>query len=204
MPAARDLAWHIMYMSTYQQALRRLQPIVPPVFDALEAGLTASMEDHAVKKLRRKVDPHYFSHTARRITCERLRMDGLLVTDPDQERSALPMSSIQIEFAGVRLWVLRAKKDVPLPTSPRKQQFYRQEPTLEGWDNLLLLWDDNDGDLRDPMHLVRPIGGDKSRRNLVLDWDGPLSRTMANLRAQDLDQLQPEKEWKKLGGDGSA
>jgi len=191
-------------MSTYQQTLRRLQPIVPPIFDALQDGLTASVQDHAAKKIRRTVDPHYFSHTARRLTCEALRGQGLLVTDVQHERSALPMSSIQIEHAGVRLWVLRSKGDIPLPTSPRKQLFYRQEPTLEGWDNVLLLWDDVDGVLKDPMHLVRPLGGDRRRPNLQIDWDGPLTRKMATMLAQDLDQLEPEQEWKKLQADEGA
>jgi hypothetical protein len=200
-----DPRWHFMRVATYQQTLRRLQPIVPVVFDALQAGLAVSVEDHVRKKIRRKADPHYFSHVARRITCEELRSVGLLVTDPEHERSALPMSSIQIDHAGARLWVLRASNgEIPLPLSPRKQAFYRQEPTLEGWDNLLLLWDDDDGVLKDPMHLVRPLGCDGVRRNLRLDWEGPLSRHMATLRAEDLDQLQPEQDWRTLGGDNSA
>jgi hypothetical protein len=193
-----------MHMATYQQSLKRLQPIILILFDGLQAGLTASVDDHSRKRIRRRADPHYFSHTARRITCERLLKRGLLVTDPDQERSALPMSSIQIQHNGVLLWVHRSPEQIPLPTSPRKQSFYRQELTLPGWDNLLLLWDDAEGLLVDPMRLVRPLGGDSKRRNLRLDWEGSLSRSMASMRAQDLDALRARHQWQQLGGDAEA
>lgn len=193
-----------MRVTTYQQSLRALQPIVPPLFDALQEGLTASLDDHRLKRLRRKSDPHYFSHTARRITCERLRAEGLLVTDADHERSVLRMSGIQVQHAGALLWVFRSPDQVPLPVSGRKQSFYRQESTLDGWQNLLLLWGDTDGILDDPLHLVRPLGGDNRRRNLRIDWSGPLSRKMATMRAQDLDELQPEHEHRQMEGDDTA
>jgi hypothetical protein len=191
-----------MHMTTYQVALRRLQPIVPILFQAFQAGLDASLEEHDRRRLQRRGDQHYFSHTARRVICERLRASQLLVTDAANERSVLPMSGIQVQYGEAVIWVFKAKDDeVPLPDSARKQAFYRQEGTLDGWDNLLLLWSDVDGVLKDPMHLVRPLGGDHLRRNLRLDWEGPLSSRMGAMRPQDLDGLRPRYEWKELEGD---
>ncbi len=83
-----ELPWHFMRMASYQQALRRVQPIVPILFDSLQSGLTMSREDHERKKIKRTGDPHYFAHTVRRETCEKLRAMGLLVTDPEEERSS--------------------------------------------------------------------------------------------------------------------
>lgn len=186
-------------MATYQVALRRLQPVVPIVFAAFQAGLNASTEEHDRRGLQRRGDQHYFSHTARRVICERLRAYQLLVTDPANERSALPMSGIQIQYGEALLWVLRGT-EVPVPDSARKQAFYRQQGTLDGWDNLLLLWSDVDGILVDPMRLVRPLGGDRRRESLIVDWDGPLSRRMAGMRPQDLDALEPRYEWNELEG----
>lgn len=192
-----------MRMATYQQALRRLQPIVPILFDSLQRGLEVSREDHERKKIKRTGDPHFLAHTVRRETCERLRSKGLLVTDPEEERSALAMSSIQVQHNGVLLWVFRSQDgQIPLPVSPLKQRYYRQEPTLEGWDNLLLLWGDDDTVLRDPMHLIRPTGGDSRRASLTTDWAGPLSRRMATMRVEDLNMLQPEHQSQELEGDG--
>lgn len=193
-----------MQMSTYAEAVKRLQSAIPLVFDALQAGLDASSRQHDEGRLKRSVDPHYFSHTARRIACEHLGSNGLLHTNDNAEGSALRMSGIQVPHNGSILWVFRAASQIPLPTSLRKQQFYRQEATLDGWDNMLLLWDDKAGRLKDPMYLVRPLGGDKRRRSLKVDWSGPVSRSMASLREQDLDLLRPEHESKRLGGDGSA
>lgn len=169
-----------------------------------QKGLDASTAQHEAQKLRRSGDPHYFSRAARRVSCEALRSKGLLVTDPDHERSALPMSSIQIEHGTVLLWVLRSTGEVPVASSDRKKAFYRQVPNLEDRDNLLLLWDDVDGVLRDPMMLIRPLSGGRFRRDLVLDWEGPLSRRMADMRVQDLDELKPRYEQTSMEGNVSA
>lgn len=191
-----------MRMATYQQTLRRIQPIVPILFDALQDGLNEGLDEHERKQIRRSGDPHYFAHGVRRVVCERLRDKGLLVTDLEAEKSALAMSGIQVLHNGAFLWVFRSAEQVPLPTSKRKQRFYRQEPTLDGSDNLLLLWHDTDGTLADPMHVIRPLGGDHQRRNLKLDWTGKLSRRMATMRARDLDELHPDHKWTELGSDG--
>lgn len=191
-----------MDMTAYQQALRRLQPVIPILFDSLQGALTETAKDHAAKRLRRQGDPHFFAHAVRRLYSEALKENGLLLTDIGHERSYLPMSGIRVDYDGLSLWMFRSEKQVPLPISPRKQEFYSQTPTLTGWDNLVLLWTDTDYLLRDPMHLVRPLGGDHRRANLRIDWSGPVSRAMATMRAADLDELQPEQTWKRLGDTG--
>lgn len=193
-----------MRMASYQETLRRIQPIVPVVFESLQGGLDAARAMHSDRRLDRHVDQHYFAHSVRRVTCDRLRDAGLLVTDPEHERSALAMSGIQIDYNYVRLWVFRGKSEFPLPNSVRKRRFYEQVPTLDGADNVLLLWDDDDGALHDPMHMARPVGGDHHRRNLRLDWEGRLSRRMGGMRAADLDELVPDQQWTQLEGDGGS
>lgn len=190
-----------MGMATYQQALHRLQPVIPFLFDSLQEALTRTAEDHDQKKLKRSTDPHYFAHGVRRLYSEQLKAKGLLVTEHD--RSVLPMSGIRIDHDGLSVWMFRSEKEIPLPVSTRKQEFYSQTSTLEGWDNLLLLWSDLNYVLRDPMHLVRPLGGDNQRANLRIDWSGPLARGMATMRAADLDELQPEQIWTRLDDTGA-
>jgi hypothetical protein len=192
-----------MAMATYQRALHRLQPVIPFLFDSLQEALTETAEDHERKKLKRRTDPHYFAHGVRRLYSERLKAKGLLVTDVDHDRSTLPMSGIRIDHDGLSVWMFRSEKQIPLPASSRKQEFYSQTSTLEGWDNLLLLWSDLNYVLRDPMHLVRPLGGDNRRANLRIDWGGPLARSMATMRAADLDELQPEQMWTRLDDTGA-
>lgn len=193
-------------VATYVETVQALRPIIPVVYEALQAGLDAAATDHEKRHLERTADPHYFSYSARRTAVERLRSKGLLRLGDRGDRSALAMSGIQLDHAGHRLWVQRsANKDIPLPgKSGPKGRFYRQEPTLEGWNNLLMLWRDDAGTLEDPLWLVRPLGGDNRRKELRLDWQGPLRLSMAGMRESDLDQLQPFTEWKQLGDGNTA
>ena len=188
-----------MHVATYQDSLRRLQPIVQPVFETLQHGLDVAAEQHSKNGWRRRVDESYFSHTVRREACEKLREYGLLRTAEDGERSINGLSGIQLYYDGIVLSILRSQDgSVPLPITSSKQEFYRQQ-TIDGWDNQLLLWRDVAGVLSDPMTLVRPVGGDHRRRNLRYAWVGPLSRSMAGMRAADLDMLEPTEQQDELG-----
>jgi hypothetical protein len=115
-----------MGMASYQRSLQRLQPVIPVLFDALQEALTRTASDHERAHLRRTADPHYFAHGVRRLYSERLKATGLLVTDVDHERSVLPMSGIRIDHDGLSIWMFRSEKQIPLPTSSRKQEFYSQ------------------------------------------------------------------------------
>jgi hypothetical protein len=53
--------------------------------------------------------------------------------------------------------------------------------------------------LVDPMTLVRPTGGGHRRNSLSVDWVGRLSQSMASLRAADLDELEPDQQYRQLG-----
>jgi hypothetical protein len=66
-------------------------------------------------------------------------------------------------------------------------------------DNLLLIWRDDRGTLMDPMILVRPLRGDHRKESLQINWSGRLSRNMTDLRADDLDELVPDIEYRALG-----
>ena len=126
-----------------------------------------------------------------------MRANGLksmASSPPIRPKNALPWLYLESRFQhnGVTAWVFRGTAEVPLPVSSHKQAFYRQEATLDDWDNLLLLWDDHGGLLQEPMRLVRPLGGDNHRHNLKIEWSGPLTRTMATMPVRDLDELQPE------------
>ena len=187
-----------MHVASYAETVARLQPTVPVVFDALQHGLNVTRADHEAKRLARSVDQHFFAHSVRRVACDQLRAAGLLVTNAGHERSALSMSGMQLDHNGVRLWLFRSERHIPLPNTPRKRAFYRQTAALDEWDNVLVLWRDFDSVFIDPMRLVRPLGGDHRRCNLRVDWDGPLSRRMAGMRAEDLDELSPTYAWQQM------
>lgn len=189
---------------SYPDAVRLLQPVIDPVFDALQYGLDEAAAEHVRRGFERATDPWYFLHSARRSTFERLRPLGLVETVDDGDRSLLNLSGLLVRHRELVVRILRPDYDggPPLPASRALQAFYHQHPIpgFEGTDNLVLIWTDSDGVVDDPMTLARPVGGDSRRDNLRLAWDGPLSRDMARLRARDLDELQPQHEWGSLAG----
>jgi hypothetical protein len=196
-----------MRVVSYQDAVRVLQPIIVPVFDALQEGLDRATEMHARSGIRRETDRLFYLYSARRFAYERLAALGLAQTADDGDRSVLGLSGLLLVHDGLLLRVLRPDIDTTgrsrtaLPGhSETKQAFYRQEPLpgLAGTDNLVLSWRDVGGSVEDPMVLARPVGGDFRRDNLLLSWQGPLSRDMARLRAKDLDELRPEAEFRML------
>jgi hypothetical protein len=206
-----------MHMTTYREAVEAFQPVIDPLFAALIKGLEEAQKDHASKEIDRKDDPHFYLHIARRIACRELAANGLTAineTSSKPGRPLLGMSGILIPFKGLAVKVLHTQLDkhqqdmIPIPGQSRdRQAFWRQEagsalPGLET-DNLLLLWRDDLGKLVEPMYLVRPLGGDHRRGSLVFQWKGKLERQMAHLRASDLDELQPDVEYRQLGDGGA-
>jgi hypothetical protein len=203
-----------MHMSTYAEAVKAFQPVIDPLYAALGAGLEEAQADHTRKDLNRDDDPHYFLHTVRRIACKELGAHGLTAINENSDKPLLPMSSILIPFRHLAVRVFHTRLDntgkvvIPIPGQSRdRQRFWRQEegsalPGMET-DNLLLLWRDDLGELMEPMHLIRPLGGDHRRASLVYQWKGKLERQMADFRVSDLDELQPDVEYRQLG-DGDA
>jgi hypothetical protein len=194
-------------MINYGRAVQTLQPVIEPVCDALSKGLEDANEIHTAKAFRRALDPWFYLHAVRRTACDLLRKQGLQA-ELEGSRRSLALSGIEVHYRGIAMKILRpgiAKSgamQVPIPGRSRpRQAFWRQDAVLEGMEteNLLLLWRDDQGELADPMLLVRPLGGDHRRGSLELDWDGPLSRSMAKLRAEDLDNLYPRHDYRKLG-----
>jgi hypothetical protein len=203
-----------MHMSTYSEAVKAFQPVIDPLYAALIMGLDEAAKDHTTKRIMREDDPHYYLHIVRRMMCRELGAHGLTAINENSDKPLLPMSSILIPFKGLAVRVFHTCLDdkggiiIPIPGRSRdRQRFWRQEAgsALPGLrtDNLLLLWRDDLGKLVEPMHLVRPLGGDHRRTSLVFQWKGKLERQMAHFRAADLDELQPDVEYRQLG-DGDA
>ena len=206
-----DFWRHAMPVVSYQAAVRVLQPIIDPIFDALQYGLDEATQEHVRRRFLRQDDPWYFLHSARRSALDQLVRLGLAVTVDDGDRSLLNLSGLLVRHGDLALRILRPEVDsagrelVPLPATTALQAYFRQRPLpgMEGTDNLLLIWSDDQGTVKDPARLVRPVGGDARRDSLRLAWDGPLARGMVHLRAKDLDELQPEHEQRTLGGEES-
>ncbi|SEF14421.1 hypothetical protein SAMN04488561_4633 [Jiangella alba] len=199
-----------MQMGSYSDSVRALQNIIKPVFDALTKGLEAAAQQHLDSGFARGDDPHYFSHTARRVASKELGNLGITATNESSGRPLLSLSGILITHNGLAVRVLRSPYKegtrshlIPPPgRSARRQAFWRQMPALSDFhtDNHLLLWTDDESRLLDPMTLVRPLGGDYRRDSVIVDWAGPLSRGMSMLRAADLDELRPSYKSDQLEG----
>lgn len=195
-----------MRVVSYQHAVRLLQPVIEPIFAALQHGLDEAAAEHVRRGFERATDPWYFLHSARRSAFQRLAADGLAETVDDGDRSLLNLSGLLVRHHGLTVRILRpdpgagGRTQIPLPATGALQAFYHQQPLpgLEGTDNLVLTWTDDLGVLTDPLTLARPVGGDSRRESLLLDWDGPLSRSMVRLRARDLDELQPDHHYGSL------
>jgi hypothetical protein len=203
-----------MHMTNFRDAVRVLQPVIEPTFEALQEGLKQATEDHATRQFRRADDPHYYLHTVRRVAAKQLQSAGLQAIDENSNKPLLAMSGILVPYRDLAVKVLHTRKTdagnfvIPVPgRSKDRQAFWRQAAgsALPGLttDNLLLLWCDDMGDLTDPMLLVRPLGGDHRRYSLRFEWAGKLSQSMARLRAADLDELRPAVEYQQMG-DGAA
>ncbi|MET9761195.1 hypothetical protein ABZ016_19355 [Streptomyces sp. NPDC006372] len=197
-------------MALYAESVRQLQPVIPLIFSALEAGLEAANEHHTNNGLVRSDDPWHYAHTARRIALEQLRSEGLQA-ETESGRPLYAMSGLLLFYKDMAVRILRPSDDartggvtIPLPgRSKKRQAFWSQAegsaiPGLET-DNLLLLWRDQEGKLADPMTLVRPTAGGHRRNSLRIDWVGKLSKGMATLRAADLDELEPDQQYRQLG-----
>jgi hypothetical protein len=96
-----------MRVMTYAAVLRAIQPIIVPVFDALEVGLQSATLEHGRNALKREDDPWFYLHCVRRYAFERLRQTDLVVTVDDGDRSLLPLSGLLIPYRNVVLRVLR-------------------------------------------------------------------------------------------------
>ncbi|NMO54268.1 hypothetical protein HH310_24175 [Actinoplanes sp. TBRC 11911] len=195
-------------MSTFGEAVSSLQPIIKSVFTSMERGLVTAADQHAKAKFLRIDDPWYYLHTVRRVACQELRDMGLQAT-LDGSRFALPLSGVLVIFGGYVVRVLHAEggatgvePTIPIPgKSEAKQAFWAQQP-FDGMlnsRNLLLLWQDNAGTLIDPMFLVSPRGGNHRRDSLTLRWSGKLYRRMADMRAADLNELEPDYTYEQFG-----
>jgi hypothetical protein len=202
-----ELAWHLMHMGTYGEALSGLRNIIKPVYDAIATGLEASAQHHVSFNILRQDEPWHYLHTVRRVAVEKLRDAGLQATK-EGNRFALPLSGILVVYGGYVVRVLHAEGGeageaarVPVPgRSKAKQSFWRQDP-FDGMktENLLLLWQDKAGQLIEPMLLARPVGGDFRRHSLRLAWDGDVYRRMADMRAEDLNELEPKRKYLEMG-----
>jgi hypothetical protein len=202
-----------MHVVSYGQAVGLLQPVIAPLFQAMEAGLAAASEDHAARRFRRDDDPWFYGHAVRRVAIEHLRGMGLQA-EAESGQPVHAMSGLLVFHRGLAVRVLRSpvtrtgRLEVPVPGhSYARQQFWRQEagsaiPGMEA-DNLLLVWKDTDGILDEPMLLARPLGGDHQRGTLRLDWQGRLERSMAGRRVEDLTELEPDVEYRSLGDLGA-
>ncbi|MFF3977078.1 hypothetical protein [Streptomyces sp. NPDC001828] len=197
-------------MATYAESVRQLQPAIPLIFSALDAGLTVANDHHTSNRLKRSDDPWHYAHVVRRITIDRLRDEGLQA-ETDEGRPLYAMSGLLLFYRDMAVRILRPSdtgrgtgSSIPLPGRSRaRKAFWSQQagsaiPGLNT-DNLLLLWQDDAGSLAEPMTLVRPLGGGHRRNSLRVDWVGKLSRSMASLRAADLDELEPDQQYKQLG-----
>lgn len=197
-----------MHVITYQRAVGELRPVIEPLFEALTQGIAYANDLHTSKPFRRRLDPWFYSHAVRRVACDVLRDHGLQAELDGSDSPLHPLSGILVFYRGMALKVLRPTVTsngtalLPLPgRSARRQAFWRQEQALPEMDteNLLLVWRDEDGSLVDPVALARPLGGDHRRANLKVHWEGSLSRSMAELREEDLDGLQPYRYYPQLG-----
>jgi hypothetical protein len=207
-------AWHNMHMISYGAALAKLRPVMEELFDSFVEAAEGAVTYHVDRGLSRRDDEHFYSAVIRRLVLQDLKVKGLYLSREEDDRPRNPMSSIQIPYNGLVVWVFKALKirdkdpqhQVPLPgSSTRKQAFWRQEPVLDltgmPMDNLLLLWSEEQGEINPTMTLVRPLGGDHRRDNLKTHWIGPLRRDMAALAVEDLNEMQASIENPMLGGE---
>lgn len=199
-----------MRMGSYAEAVRTLQPVIPRVFDHLEAGFAEAVRHHEERGDDRDQEPWFFLHQVRHRTCRLLMDDGLQAMNDDGTRPQFPMSALVVHHQNLVIRIMHARShpgapdhpsEIPSPGASRlRQDFWSQRsqiPELQT-DNLLLLWLDDGVRVRPRMTLVRPLGGSQLPRDLRIDWSGRLVRELAALTEEDLRVLQPENEHLRL------
>ena len=181
----------------YDAVLRRLQPLLVEVRDALLSGLAVSRAVHAAHGWQPAADRHLDHQLVRRQAMERLRPYAehddhpfgtqLELLDPGNENLGLPMSGLILRTPSevLRVW---HSDDGELPAADTQglRDFYRQHPVAQlhlqlaldagleprRRDHLALLWADARTPGREPelvrFDLVRPR--DWSGRRVEVDW----------------------------------
>ena len=181
----------------YDGVVRRLQPLLVEVRDALLRGLAVSRAVHAAHGWHPAADRHLDHQLVRREAMERLRPVAehgghpfgtqLELLDQGNENLGLPMSGLILRTPTevLRVW---HSDDGELPAAETQglRDFYRQAPVaqqqlqlaLDGGpdprrrDHLALLWADARTPGRDPelirFDLVRPR--DWAGRRVQVDW----------------------------------
>jgi hypothetical protein len=177
--------------------VRRLQPLLVEIRDALTRGLAVSRAIHTAHGWQPAADRHLDHQLVRREAMERLRpyaehVDDpfgtqLELLDPGNDNLGLPMSGLILRTPTevLRVW---HSDDGELPAADTQglREFYRQSPTAQlplqlalapGLDphrreHLALLWSDARAPGRHPelvrFDLVRPRGS--SGRRVDVDW----------------------------------
>ena len=178
--------------------VRRLQPLLVEVRDALVRGLAVSRAIHATYDWQPTADRHLDHQLVRREAMERLRpyaehVDDpfgtqLELLDPGNDNLGLPMSGLILRTPTevLRVW---HSDDGELPAADTQglRDFYAQEATAQlhlqlaldavpatavRREHLALLWADSRRPGRDPelvrFDLVRPRGS--SGRRVDVDW----------------------------------
>ena len=177
--------------------VRRLQPLLVEVRDALLGGLAVSRQIHAAHGWHPAADRHLDHQLVRREAMERLRPYAehddhpfgtqLELLDPGNENLGLPMSGLILRTPTevLRVW---HSEDGELPAADTQglRDFYRQAPVAQlhlqlaldsgleprRRDHLALLWSDARTAAGDPrlvrLDLVRPR--DWVGRRVEVDW----------------------------------
>lgn len=166
------------------ELLRRLQPIVPMLWEALETGVEVA-RDHFERSGARR-DPYLAAHLTRfhtRWALERslpgvdFEVDENIPSIPN-----LPNSGIRVRLAGVELWILKTfQGGVPAPGRSRRRQEAWQQPMFElkPARTLLVLWDVDDNYELAVVSLVRPKKGDADPTSGEALWEVALPRPSA-------------------------
>lgn len=193
--------------TSYRATIGRIAPVIPLLIEALQHGVTKADEYWTAEAFGRGRHPHLWPHIARAHTLERLADLGVPGFEDDDLPSP-PMSAVLVKY-GADILKVRLSHDGEVPVPGQSQaltEYFRQEPQIPGMEtnNLLVLWRPEGGTLVEPLTLVRPLGGGRSRHDTIIEWSGTIESRMATLRAADLDELRPLFEQPALGSTDTA
>jgi hypothetical protein len=163
------------------EALRRLQPIIPAIWEALGLGTDVARDHFDRTKL--EVNPYLAAHItrchARRALAQSLWCLDFEVDDAAPSMPDLPNSGIRIRLSGLEIWILKAfQGGMPAPGHSFRRQEAWQLPMLEqpAMTRLFILWDVDVKYELISLTLVRPKRGDADPTSGEALWQIDLPR----------------------------
>jgi hypothetical protein len=162
-------------------ALKAVQPIMPAIYGALEAGTQAAREFFESRAA--DIEPYHAASTARWEAKRYLQDQGHQVASGSYSVAGIANNGLRVTFGKYVLWILKSPDGLlPIAASGTKRLFYAQQLSLAfpgadpspGTLALVVLWDATPDYRLGDLVLACPEGGAETLASVRAHWYIPV------------------------------